>query len=417
MKHLNERELDGLVAGRLAPAEFRHAVRHLLSGCSRCCTQLTAPVPERLLAPRKPVRNGPDADLYDAAFERSAAKLAEHEARWRKDQEKLARGLALLRDHPQGYDGLSLQQVKSLRGWPLVEALLRRSFELRFSDPKKMRWLAQNALAAAQSLPAEEYGRAFVSDVQARAWAELGNAYRINEEYGAAESAFAKAAAMLLQGTGDLLLLASVAKHEANLWSDQRRLAEACELLDGVCQIYLGLGERQLAGEALISKARNINLGDDPREALPLHRQGLDLLDRESEPLIAAICDHGLLNTYVLGGEFNLAGRLLLKSGLRQAFAGQPRLLLSLRWLEGRLLAGLGELRRAEHAFCEVRTDFLAWGLVYDASLVGLDLAPVWLRQGRIGQARKLSSDMLDTFRELGIQREAKRALSYLCRT
>jgi tetratricopeptide (TPR) repeat protein len=413
MKHLEERELADLIAGRLAPAQWRRAIHHL-SGCARCSTKLTAPVPERLLEQSKPVGGGVD---YEAAFERAAAKLAEHEAHWRKDQEKLARGLSLLRDNPQGYYGLSLQQVKSLRGWPLVEALLERSYELRFSDRKQMKWLAYNAVLAAEGLQPEEYRQAFIFDARAQAWSELGNAYRVNEEFGTAEHAFGKTREMLSQGTGDLLLLARAAKHEANLKSDQRKLREAGELLEAAYQIYLGLGEHHLAGEALISRARTLTIQGDPRGALPLHQLALELLDPESEPLVASVAYHGFLDTLVLNGELTRAGRLLLRSGLRQTFAAQPRLLLSVRWLEARLLAGFGELRRAEQAFYELQTEFLDRGFSYDAALVGLDLAPVWLKQGRAGRVRKLSQEMLDTFRELGIESEATKALHYLRQT
>ena len=52
----------------------------------------------------------------------------------------------------------------------------------------------------------------------------------------------------------------------------------------------------------------------------------------------------------------------------------------------------------------------------YNAALAGLDLAAVWLEQGKTSQAKELAEDMLATFRKLGIQREALRAMDCLKR-
>ena len=50
-----------------------------------------------------------------------------------------------------------------------------------------------------------------VFDLQARVWGEIGNAYRVNEKYEEADSAFVTAHRLLDQGTGDLFL-------RAHLW-------------------------------------------------------------------------------------------------------------------------------------------------------------------------------------------------------
>ena len=56
----------------------------------------------------------------------------------------------------------------------------------------------------------------------------------------------------------------------------------------------------------------------------------------------------------------------------------------------------------------------------YDAALVGLELVEVWLRQDKRVEARVLTLEILDTFEDLGVQREAMRAMRFLekaCRT
>jgi len=80
---------------------------------------------------------------------------------------------------------------------------------------------------------------------------------------------------------------------------------------------------------------------------------------------------------------------------------------LRLRWLEGRIAAGLGEPDEAEAAFLGARAGFAENRLAYVEALVSLDLAALWLSQGRTAEIGALLAEVLGTFRALGIRREA----------
>jgi len=112
--------------------------------------------------------------------------------------------------------------------------------------------------------------------------------------------------------------------------------------------------------------------------------------------------------------NYRRASRLLLESGLREAFADEPLNLLKLRWLEGKIHAGLGRLRQAETALTAARQGFFGKSQNYDAALVGLDLLAVWLRQDKPVEAQELAEDVLETFIDLGIRSEALKAVRYL---
>jgi hypothetical protein len=198
--------------------------------------------------------------------------------------------------------------------------------------------------------------------------------------------------------------------------NDQRQIPDACELLDGVYELYLQVGDDHLAGRALVSKGIYTDNGGDPRAALNLLREGLSLLDSRRDPQLAASVSENLLELMVQCGEFRAAAKMLLESGLRQTLAGQPLNLVTLRWVEGQVLAGLGKLGRAETALVEARRDFLQHRKEYKAALVGLDLAAVWLEQRKYAQVKDLAEDTLATFQRLGLQREALRAVDSLHR-
>jgi hypothetical protein len=74
----------------------------------------------------------------------------------------------------------------------------------------------------------------------------------------------------------------------------------------------------------------------------------------------------------------------------------------------------MGDLVTAEASFQQIRQDLDDAGLAYQASLVSLDLAGVWLRQGRTAEMRGLVTEMMGTFRVLGTEREALSALHLL---
>jgi len=184
--------------------------------------------------------------------------------------------------------------------------------------------------------------------------------------------------------------------------------------LDRVHNLYLEAGDQHLAGRALISKGISSRCHGYPREAVSLLEEGLSLLDKGRDLQLVSIGNQALLDALTDCGEFRQASRLLLQSGLREAFAAEPLNLLKLRWVEGKIHAGSGRLAQAERAFSDVRHEFLRSGQFYDAALVGLELAAVWLRQGRSAQVAALAEDLHATFDDLGVQAEAARALYFV---
>jgi tetratricopeptide (TPR) repeat protein len=411
--HLTEEELERFLANSLKPAEQDRIGRHLQAGCGLCSRRLVEHAPDRFLQ-QAAEKGSRKASGIRSFRDQILAVAHDQNDRWETDEQALARSLDILRAKPQAYDAPTFRQVQDLQGQTLVKALLQRSFELRFVDAPRMRWLAYNAVKATEGLRPEEQEPADLFDLQGRAWAELGNAYRVNDQFAEAEAAFSRSRASLRKGTGDLHLLARAATLEASLRSAQRRLLESNELLRKVHRLYLNLSECHLAGRALISIGRNIHYGENPADALRLFREGLTLLDSNRDPQLVAVGQECLLHALVESGELHEAGRLLLRGGLRQTFAADPILLFKLRGVEGKLLAGLGKFARAEHALNGVREEFLRRGQHYEAAMVGLALVSVWLRQGNFGKVRATAKEVHATFRDLGIRTEAAKAQRYL---
>ncbi len=416
MSHLTEEEVGLFVSGRLVPTELQRAVRHLLTGCAACREKLGyySEMLAGLEPPADPEPAPRDQRILDKAIDRGIAAALRQTPRLEDEKAQLERLLAAARKSPQGIPGVSPKAEADLQGWPLVEALLHSSYEARFRDIREMLFLAFSARIAAQSLDPEIHGAARTRDTQARVWAELGNAYRLNEQFENAEEAFAQAEALLDEGTGDALLLARLLDLRASLHRSQRRLSESLTLLERVYGLYIQMGETHLAGRALITRGINTRNAGRPQEAMLLLRQGLKEIDAWRDPQLAAIGEQVLLDAMVDSGEYREAAQLLLQGSLRQAFAGDPLNLARLRWVEGKIAAGFGKLRRSERVFLEVREFFRQRSLEYDAALVGLELAGVWLRQGKAAEVQTLAHEILDVFQAIGVHSEAVKAVRYL---
>jgi tetratricopeptide (TPR) repeat protein len=417
--HFGKDEVADFLAGRLDRAGRRRMLLHLMTDCARCRRRIEPLLGEEPWTGAEPVAE----EQYDEILSRAVASARSLTKRWEKETAKLDQALILLEEVPggPGDSKFPYRQAQALHGWPLCEALLRKSYEARFSDPKRMLSLAESAASVAKNIRLERYPwPGFVADLRARAFAELGNAFRVNDRFTSAEKAFGEALKSLDQGTGDPLLQARVLDLLASLRSDQRRLEDAISLLDQVHELYLEAGDQHLAGRALVSKGISTHYLGQPQQAVGVLQQGMKLLDSERDPQLVSVAQQGLLHALTNCGEYQQASRLLLRSGLREAFGAEPLNLLKLRGVEGKIHAGLGRLATAERAFSQVREEFLRIGQFYEAALVGLELAAVWLRQGRAAEVQELAAEMHEIFDELGVEREAAKAFYFVreaCRT
>jgi hypothetical protein len=200
----------------------------------------------------------------------------------------------------------------------------------------------------------------------------------------------------------------------ASLRIDQRQLGEALDLLEEVQERYLEMGEAHLAGRALIKKGIASAYAERFEDAASLLQRGLGLIDPERDPKLVTHGQYELQHSLVDCSRFQEARQTLLKSSLRQAFASDALNLLKLKWLEGKIHAGLRKHGQAEDSLCEVKAGFLTHGRDYEAALVSLELAGVYLRQRKGGEAETEAEEALDAFRSLKVGYEAFKAVLYL---
>lgn len=407
-------ELEAFLLGQLAPREAARVVAHLLTGCASCRSQmepLAGVVLTPNLIPDEPVEVGSEYDFplfrAFAAARRYAASLARERREIERDREDMP-----LREVPRPKakgDG-SLAE----RDWERCGQILAGYRELRHTGPAAMVAAASLAVGFAERISPDFRGPRPLADLQARARAERGNARRVADDLPGAEADLAAALERARQGTGDPRLLAKLLDLTASLRTDQRRLKEAAELLDWVYDIHKDLGESHEAGRALISKSNAAFYALDLDEAMRLLGQALSLIDINREPSLVLVVVHNLLFHLVEAGEVEKAEGLLRHSRELYAAYGGKMERLKVRWMDGRIAFRLGDQARAEEAFGDVRAAFEELDLPYDRALVSLELAAVWLTQGRTREIRELLDETVATFEVRGIRREAIAALLML---
>jgi tetratricopeptide (TPR) repeat protein len=294
-----------------------------------------------------------------------------------------------------------------IRMYARFRALLERSWDLRFQDPARMVHLAYLAAACAKRVDPRVYGIRHVLDFQCEAQAALGNAYRVAQNLDAAEAALARARELFELGNRNLSLEAILLDAEASLDADRRRFKLATARLRKLYRCQRLLGDEHLAGRALIKLGAYTSYAGQPEKALAILRRSLDLIDADRDPTLAYTVWHNRVWILCDCGRFREAEVQLFRLRPLQKHQGGRITQLKLRWLEGRIDAGLGRLGRAEATLSEVRDGMTAVGRAYDAALAGLDLAAVLMGERKTPEAREVTLAAYRTFAALQIDREA----------
>ncbi|HYU34267.1 MAG TPA: tetratricopeptide repeat protein [Thermoanaerobaculia bacterium] len=386
--HLSIETLAKWLAGRLEHDDvLREVVPHLLASCP-VCRQRSEDI-RRLQEEvghwdeEVAVLEGPEAvDL-----------LARLEAQPFEEQVRLA-----------GED-------ESFQTWGLCQLLLRKSLEAVFDAPAKALDRADLAVRISHHL-GRAYHPEWVLDLRARSLAYLGNARRVLGELRSSESAFRRAEACLGRSqTGNPKIEAEILDLKSSLRLDQLRFPEAQDLSDRALQLYRKVNDSHGIGISLIKRAKTFREMQKIEQAIQLLEEGTTEIDRFKEPRLFAYLRFNLLGCLALASRNQEALDMLPEVRALLRAHALPVDLVRLRWAEGSIAFGLGQIEEAEVAFREVQRAFLDRGMDYNAALVSLDLAVLLSQEGRTAELKRLAIELMAAFEAREIYREAAAAL------
>lgn len=415
--HPTPAELEGFVLGNISAERTRAVIEHLVQGCGVCSGWLAPHLPylfDREAGNLVEASQPSEAAVYDMALDRAfaaAREAGQFLPPLRTPEQKKREVLDLLAGG--GLEAL-LEAPSHLDGLPTCEALLERSWALRHDDPPQMVQLARLAVLQAdrpwgQTLTAQE-----AMDLRCRAWTELGNARRVNDDLDGAQDALNRATELFLLGTQDELLGARFFDVLASQFAARRSLNLACATLDVVVAVYQRHDDEHLAGRALVMKGMFTGYEGNAEEAIRLIRRGLATVDEARDPGLVVSALQSQAWFLVDCGRPSEARRAVWDLRKRRPGLSGRINELKLRWLEGHIYMGLDDLDHAELALQQVREGFEEEGLPYKAALAGLELGAVRLRQDRPAQAAQGVLDATGVFLTFGIEREALAAVLLL---
>ncbi len=348
---------------------------------------------EPVLLPFTPplAAGGRPSHLQDAEADRQAAAL------WER-----------LRPYSAAERRAIVQEDVGFQDWALCRFLCDESIEAAADDPAEALELAGLGELIAPFVAGSD---AFRSRLTGYCAFHVSSALRAGGSLPAAAEDLQRAEALWSAGAAgdpeDRLAEARVLGLKASLRRAQRHLQEALDLLDQAIVL-------DRAGEAkflLLNRSNTLEEMGRYEEAIATLHLALPHIDAEREPRLLWAQRFNLSVNLCRLGLYADADRLLeeLQELGRRVAKGVNRVRLA--WLQGWIAAGMGRLEEAEAALATVRDDFLARDIGYDAALTSLDLAKLYLQQGRTAEVKHLASQMVTVFQEQGVHREALAAV------
>ncbi len=412
--HPARKQLERFLRAELPAPAAGDVLRHLLAGCASC-QETTAAIwnltddadDEALLAGIDPALDA----AYDRVIDTAFHTLAQRQEAQERERTVAAQLWDELEHHPANRQQMLVRNSTRFANVALCETILAKSHAACFQDPQHGATLAQLATIVVERV-AEGCAAVEIGGLAARAWGALANARRVAGDHAAAERALATAEELLEDDPlPDSLDRARVLDWKASLRRDQGRFAEAMQLLDRVIAIHRRTGQRHMLGRALAQKGLACQVAGDVESAIDLLQRALEHLDPREEPRQLLVANHNLIYCLNETGRHREAFTRLFHTRPLYLEHGGRLGLVRLRYLEGKVAAGLGRMAQATAAFREVHDSFLQLELDYDAALVALDLAALYAAEGRSGDVRRLAEQMLPVFTSRQIHREALAAL------
>lgn len=423
MSHLDVELLQAVLDGDVPPkALLRHLLAHLGELCPDCAEAMAtlrqgqAVVDREAGTPpaaQRPQDGGRHAvtTLPDPRFVGVLDRAQKTAAAWtkkvRQEQRRARADLRELRRLPREERPQKIENARSrFRSRSLAELLIEESRRVVREAPAEAQSLAslvETVLLWTPGALGEDWARELA--VTARAWE--ANALRVGGELRAADRRFGE-----LRATLGRELVVSEAVHaeicslEASLRIDQVRLDEAQNLLDRAAVLYRQTDLVEPLAKVLMQRATLESRAGDLVAAVDVQGQALALLEKSGNTRLFVsslinLCHdlHGLGRSTAAGELLNEHHVLLTGSGVWEWPQTQI--------LRGRLALEQSDAAEAERLFLAARAELSRRGEAVRAAIASLDLALLYLAQGKTGDLRRIARSMGQVFEAEDLHEEA----------
>lgn len=308
-----------------------------------------------------------------------------------------------------------IQRGPRFRSWGLCELLCEESLKMASQSATSAIERALLAVEISGQLePWEPAEPSWLALLRAYCAAHLANALRVDGNLQRAEEAFLMADLHWKNGMADCGdVLGYEARYlalKASLRREERKLPEALNLLEQA--LAVATDQPGLISKLVLNQARVL-------EEMGLLEEAISILEDLSEKVrnghderLALCVEHNLLLTLTKASRFLDAKLHFPGVEKRSRKLGNDLDLVRLRWVEGTIAAGLGDPSLATTLLLDVRAEFEARKMSYDTALVSLEIAVVYVREGRRREVMELAEELISMFAALGVDRETLAAVS-----
>lgn len=401
--HLSRELLRAEARGEVPPRKLIEiGLEHLRTLCPTCDQEWRAWEQQRAseLAER-PLPRSPEA---------FSAVIAGLLPRLQKQAAAAARDFGDLLDLPPEKRLPLLAKTRSrFRGPALARLLLTEARRLARTDASASGHMADLACKVASRVPHAETS----AELVALALAELANAQRVgNDRKMAALTLSASRNIVRLGGVTDPLAIARLDHLEGSLDLDQRRFQEAETLLQRARLLYgLVAGAESEGVRVEITLSLLFLEKGQPQQAAQCAREALRRPGLEDEASLFYMARINLARALAASADFEEALAILDEDEEEHRRLGESLVQLRYPWIRGRIAAARSEVPEAEALLQRVRHGFVGASMRFDAAVVSLDLAELYLRAGRTRETRRLAEEVVPILAAQGLRPEALASL------
>jgi hypothetical protein len=231
------------------------------------------------------------------------------------------------------------------------------------------------------------------------------------------EGLMGEAQRLLKLGEPPRWIVADVASLTGSLLKDQRRLAEARDVLLHAIAGFRAEGDRATAARTQLTLAATYRAMDEQTLALRAVRDAIPDLAAHTDLQLSLLAFHNLA-VYLCDSQ-NAQTAAAIVEALAPVYDLFQDRYTSLRrkWLEGLVARVSGKAESAELLLRDVVDAYIEDSSAFPAAMAGLDLAQLYLDRGDSFEALlRLAEQLASVFKRLGVHREATAALLLFAR-
>jgi transcriptional regulator with XRE-family HTH domain len=290
-----------------------------------------------------------------------------------------------------------VEEHEAYRTWALAERTALASETRAADDADAALDLARLAVRMAELAPEDDDRRAGLGGF---CWGFLGNAQRVKGDFPAAEEAFLRSDRLWREGAaadpGLPLDGTRLLDLKATLRRSQGRYDESFQLLEGALP---GCRTRHAEGRILLKIAVTLEQEGDWQKAIEMLEKAAARLDPREEPRLLCIVRFSLGVNLCNAGRYGEALELLPEVRRLTHQLGNGLDLLRVRWLDALVSAGLDKIEEAVAGLEHVSKELIRLGIAFDAARACLDLAQLYLRQGRTADVKRIAAQVVEVFK------------------